>query len=122
MTLNKLKASALVLALAAAAGCSSKSSAGSAGAPDDTLDDAGLPPTDAGHKDVVVLDAEGDGRLDCTLANEGCPCDDAGATAECKIYFQIGDYKACTIGEVTCTDAGTWGACFGNKLGNDAGK
>ena len=127
MTIRITRVPVLVVAFAigAAAGCASKSSGGGSGAPpDDTLDDASTggyggdasTPKDA-HADVTI-----DGQLDCTIENEGCPCADAGANAECKIYFKVGSYEACTIGKTTCSDAGTWGACEGNKLGGDAGK
>lgn len=46
----------------------------------------------------------------------GCPCGDAGATAACTVTRVSGGYRTCGPGLFTCTDAGTWSECVGDKI------
>lgn len=46
----------------------------------------------------------------------GCPCDDAGATAECTATRVSGSYTTCSPGTLTCGDAGKWGECVGPRI------
>jgi hypothetical protein len=58
---------------------------------------------------------QGDARVVevCGSPEEGCPCPDAGATAECISVRYAATYKSCGPGVRTCGTDGKWGTCVG---------
>lgn len=46
-------------------------------------------------------------------AEEGCPCFDRDATADCMAERRSGTYVSCGPGTRYCGDAGRWGECIG---------
>jgi hypothetical protein len=44
---------------------------------------------------------------------EGCPCEHAGDSVDCKVYRKSGDYVACSIGATVCGEDLKWGKCTG---------
>jgi hypothetical protein len=53
----------------------------------------------------------------CGNHEQGCPCDEPGATVECGRVKRIaGDYVWCSTGKQTCDEYGSWGACSGDAI------
>jgi len=51
-----------------------------------------------------------------TPGHAGCPCETAGATADCgRIDYVSGDYVTCVMGTSRC-DGTQWGPCTGNRI------
>jgi hypothetical protein len=56
----------------------------------------------------------------CSSPAAGCPCTQEGATVECEgPHIRTGNYTSCAPGEQMCTN-GTWGACVGKTVVQDA--
>lgn len=52
----------------------------------------------------------------CVPGREGCSCPQEGVAVACgKVVQTSGSYVTCSMGHSTC-QAGTWGACLGNKI------
>ena len=53
----------------------------------------------------------------CANHEEGCPCDEPGATTDCgRIKRVSGDYVWCSTGTQTCDQYGSWGKCTGDQV------
>ncbi len=69
--------------------------------------------------------ATGDGGTaaaapDCSLAEEGCPCDKEGDTTACAgPKIRTGNYTSCAPGTRACV-AGLWGACLGKAIASES--
>jgi hypothetical protein len=56
----------------------------------------------------------------CANHEEGCPCDEPGATTDCGRVKRIaGDYVWCSTGTQTCDQYGSWGKCTGDAVAAD---
>ena len=57
----------------------------------------------------------------CGNHEQGCPCDEPGATIECgRVKRVAGDYVWCSTGTQTCDEYGSWGACTGDAIAEPA--
>ena len=54
----------------------------------------------------------------CAAANEGCPCADPDAIAECQIKRISGDYVTCSPGFRVCAN-GKWSECIGDGIAGE---
>lgn len=94
----------------AAVGCSG--GAGDGGVSDGVENGSSAPRVAAG--------AASSGADTCSSPAEGCPCAQEGATVACQgPHIRTGNYTSCAPGERMCSN-GTWGACVGKSVVQDA--
>src|SRR5262249_48320511 len=66
--------------------------------------------------DVTSTNGGGGGASGAEPGQAGCPCNEAGAVAECgKIISTSGDYVTCSMGHARC-DGQVWGPCAGDHF------
>lgn len=52
----------------------------------------------------------------CATAAPGCKCTDVGKSTTCRATRVSGTYVSCSTGSMTCTAAGVWGECIGDRV------
>jgi hypothetical protein len=101
----------LSISALAAVGCGGGSGAGSTA---DGLSSGGTMPWAAA---ATSSDGVGDA---CGSPSTGCPCAQEGAIVDCQgPHIRTGNYISCAPGERMCSN-GTWGACVGKTVVQDA--